>query len=169
MIVFDLQCDKGHVFEGWFSSSADYDEQRAKGLLSCPMCDDAQISKAMMAPNVGRKGNMGPTTTPRVTADVPAATQQVTRPAPAAATQHAPAPAEVRQALETLAKMQQIVEASFEDVGKDFAKEVRKIHYGETEERGIYGDATLDDAQELLEEGIEILPMPFRSRRNLDG
>ncbi len=160
MIVFDLKCEQGHQFESWFRSSSAYEDQKTAGLIECPFCGSVEVEKAPMAPNVAAKGNQK--------ADVPAPAQTVTEPAPvalaaSAPTMAAPSP-ELRQLAEKAAKamadLQQHVEKNCEDVGKSFAEEARKIHYGESEERGIYGESSLEEAKDLIEEGIEVMPLP---------
>lgn len=150
MIVFDLKCGKGHVFEAWFGSSADYDSQKKRRLLSCPLCGDEHVSKALMAPNVSPKSN-----------------QKGARVAAVSVEDHAsePSPEEAKQLLKDLADMQKKVEDSFDYVGEQFADEARRIHDGEAENRGIYGETTLEEAKALHDEGITILPLPFRHRR----
>ena len=156
MIVFDLKCDQGHLFESWFRSSAAYDEQLASGLVECPYCGSTHVEKAPMAPNVGAKGNQKLETVQK------AAPPSVPEQAPAS-TMAAPSP-ELREladkAAKAMADLQQHVEKNCENVGKDFAEEARKIHYGEAEERGIYGESSLEEAQDLLEEGIDVMPLP---------
>lgn len=146
MIVFDLRCDGGHVFEAWFGSSGDYADQKERGLLSCPICGDAAIEKAMMAPNVGAKGN-------RALATQPA-------PMPAAMTQ-APDAQRVKQALAELAKAQAKVLADSEFVGRGFAREARAIHDGESDRRSIHGEASLAEVKSLLDDGIGVAPLPL--------
>ncbi|WP_308910620.1 DUF1178 family protein [Pseudokordiimonas caeni] len=148
MIVFDLRCEQAHRFEAWFRSSGDYETQLASGLVSCPVCDSTQIEKAIMAPNVGVKGNRK--------AEAPVAATPSEKQQPVA---HAPA-----AFAEMMAAFKQHVEANCEDVGENFAEEARKIHYGEAEERGIYGATSADEAQALIEEGIEVLPLPTGRR-----
>ncbi|MEM6681883.1 MAG: DUF1178 family protein [Pseudomonadota bacterium] len=158
MIAFDLRCQHGHVFEAWFGSSKDYDAQKQNGLLSCPICGDTTISKAIMAPNVGRKGNQAAPVKP---AAAPAPVQQPTAPVPAAMPAP-PLPPEVAEKLMNVAaQVKEHVEKNCDYVGKDFAEEARKIHYGETDERGIYGEATPDEAEELIEEGVDVVALPF--------
>jgi len=141
MIVFDLACDQGHVFEAWFGSSADYESQRERGLVSCPVCGASQVSKAVMAPNVGAKGN-------RAAAVVPM------RNGP-------PAPAELKAALAALARAQaQALEGS-EHVGARFADEARAIHDGDAPERHIHGQATVEEAKALVEDGVPVVPLPL--------
>ncbi|MCH8685781.1 DUF1178 family protein [Pedomonas mirosovicensis] len=151
MIVYDLKCGAGHVFEAWFGSSFDYEKQRKKGLLECPLCGDASVEKAVMAPAVAAKSNQKP--------DQPGlGAQPMGAPGPQS-------PEEVKQMLAKLAEMQRQVEETFDYVGEDFAEEARRIHFGEVEERSIYGEVNLTEAKELREEGINVMPLPFPSRR----
>lgn len=132
MIVFDLRCaGQGHVFEGWFGSSEDYESQRARGLVSCPICGAAEIEKAPMAPRVGAKGNQ------------------------------APNPAQVKKALAEMATLQKKMLESSDDVGDRFPDEARAIHLGEAEARAIHGRASRDEAKNLIDEGIPVAPLPF--------
>jgi hypothetical protein len=145
MIVFDLECQTlGHRFEGWFASSDDYAVQQDRGLVTCPHCGSSDVGKAVMAPNVGRKGNqtaVAPTAAvPMVGGDMPA------------------------QAQELIAKLAQLQAEALKQsrwVGKGFADESRKMHYGETAAETIHGQATPEEARELLEEGIALMPLPF--------
>ena len=132
MIRYNLICAAAHEFEGWFSSSKDYDEQAASGLLACPVCRTKIVEKAIMAPAVktARK----------------AEAQKETQ-AKAAMTAVA-------------AKIRQEIEKNCENVGPGFAEEARAIHYGEKPERGIYGSATPEETAELKEEGIAAHPLP---------
>lgn len=153
MIRYDLICDKGHEFDGWFSDSAAYDAQAKRGLVTCVHCGSVKIEKQLMAPGIPVKGNRrkeGPT-----------------RPAPAAAAAPAPQPMlagafDPRQEklLQMMREMRKAVEENAEYVGNRFADEARKIHYEESEKRGIYGETTAQDAKDLIEEGIEIHPLP---------
>lgn len=145
MIVFDLHCDNGHRFEGWFGSSTDYDSQKARGLVSCPNCGSAEVSKAPMAPAVGAKGNSR-------TEIAPVKAEQLS---------NTPMPPEVRTALETLAKAQAKALESSTWVGEKFAEKARSQHYGDAEESPIHGKATREEAQELAAEGIAIAPILF--------
>jgi hypothetical protein len=158
MIVFDLKCAHDHVFEAWFGSSADYQAQSARGLVACPICGDSRVAKAVMAPAVASKGNQtrrGAPTDP--SADAPA------EPAPAPITAHPPEA--VKAMLAALAEAQAKVESSCDYVGDRFADEARAIHHGEVEHRGIYGEATLEQAAALRDEGIEVAALPFRPKR----
>ena len=142
MKVLNLQCSHAHGFEGWFASEDDYQDQLARGLVECPVCGDARVTKMPSAPRL----NLG----------APA-------PAPAAA------PAGKQEVMSTpntqlqaawLQVVRQVM-ANTEDVGERFAEEARKIHYGESEERGIRGQASREETQALLEEGISVLPLPI--------
>lgn len=134
MIRFSLHCDKDHEFEGWFSSSKDYDDQAERGLVECPVCGSRQVGKALMAPAVAVSKE-------------------------AAARPLAMDP-EKREMMRKLREMVQAIKKNSEDVGERFADEARKIHHGEAEVRGIIGKASSDDARSLIEEGIEIAPLP---------
>ncbi|MEO1045291.1 MAG: DUF1178 family protein [Pseudomonadota bacterium] len=179
MIVFDLQCRKnGHVFEGWFGSSEDYDRQHADGLLCCPICGDTEVTKAVMAPNVGRKGNQHPSVaaTDMVINDE-AAPPQVPAPsmpsAPAAVSDNGrsdvtvantpkdAAPADMKRLLSALAKAQSKALAQSKWVGCDFAEQARAMHYGEVEQEQIHGEASGEEAEALIEEGVALMPLPF--------
>jgi len=133
MIVFDLRCGAGHVFEGWFASGADFESQRTRGLVNCPLCGSAEIAKAPMAPRVGAKGNTSPD----------------------------PSPAAMKKMLAEMAALQKKILAQSENVGDRFPDEARAIHLGETEARAIHGRASPADAESLAEEGIPISPLPF--------
>lgn len=131
MIVFDLRCGAGHVFEGWFGSGADYEAQRERGLLSCPVCGLGGVEKAPMAPAVPVKGNAGP------------------------------GPASVKKAMAEMASLQNRMLETSEHVGDRFPEEARAIHLGEAEARAIHGRASRAEAARLAEEGIPIAPLPF--------
>lgn len=149
MIVFDLHCDHGHRFEGWFGSSGDFDDQRESGLLSCPECGSAQVSKAPMAPAVPAKGNSRTEVAP--TAEDGGSTPL----------SNTPMSAEVQQALEVLAKAQAKALEKSTWVGNKFADQSREMHYGERDEAPIHGQATMEEAKALADEGVPIAPLPF--------
>ena len=134
MIRFSLHCDKEHEFEGWFSSSKDFDGQSERGLVECPLCGSREIGKSLMAPAVA----VSKDTSARPLAMDP----------------------ERREMMRKLRDMVQAVKQNSEDVGERFADEARKIHHGEAEARGIIGKASADDAKSLIEDGIEIAPLP---------
>lgn len=149
MIVFDLSCGQGHRFEGWFGSSDDFASQKARGLLSCPQCGSAEVTKAPMAPAVPKKGN-------QVANPVPDA-----MPAGATGLSNAPLPPEVQHALAKLAEAQARALKDSRWVGKAFADDARAMHYGEREPQPIHGEASLEEARKLVDEGIEVAPLPF--------
>lgn len=151
MIVFDLSCQEGHRFEGWFGSSADYEDQCARGLLVCPSCGSGEVSKAPMAPAVPAKGNRRQDVLP------PAAPTQV----PTRVMANAPMPPQMQKALAALARAQAEALKSSTWVGDKFAEETRKMHYGERDEAPIYGQASLAEAKALIEEGVPVAPLPF--------
>ncbi len=137
MIKYQLKCDQHHEFEGWFSNSQDYDDQAARGLLECPGCGSSTIEKALMSPSVARSG---------------AISQSSAREEKVAAFK--------RDINEAARKAKDYVEKNFDNVGKKFPEEARRIHYGETSERKIYGEATAVEIKELVEEGVEVAPVP---------
>jgi hypothetical protein len=146
MIVFDLSCPDGHRFEGWFGSSDDYADQQARGLLACPVCGSAAVSKAPMAPAVPAKGNTRQEVLP------PEAPRQLA---------NTPMPPQVQKALAALAKAQAEALKNSTWVGDKFADETRKMHYGERDVALIHGQATLAEAKALIEEGVPVVPLPF--------
>lgn len=148
MKVLNLQCASSHGFEGWFGSEADFLDQRERGLLECPLCGDTEVTKLPSAPRL----NLGAVEPARATP--PKTPAQVPAPASVAA----PTPAALQAAY---LKMVREVMTRTEDVGERFADEARRMHYGEAEERGIRGQATAAETQELLEEGIPVLPLPI--------
>ncbi len=154
MIVFDLNCEHGHRFEGWFGSTADYDQQLADALLNCPECGSLAVSKAPMAPSVPMKGN--------ARAGVPAISEAGGEDAAdVAPVANREMPAEVRRALEKLAQAQSRALEKSTWVGTDFAKTSREMHYGEREEAPIHGKASLEEAKALADEGVQVSALPF--------
>jgi hypothetical protein len=155
MIIFDLICADGeHRFEGWFGSSKDYAEQQARGLLDCPVCGSKNIAKAVMAPNVGRKGNQQPA------AVRPADDQPESRTALPVSSKVA-VPVEYQEMIGKLVKVQETMLANSEWVGDEFADRARDIHYGDAEEKSIHGTASQEEVADLAEEGIAALPLPL--------
>lgn len=147
MIVFDLGCDHGHVFEAWFGSTEDYEQQRQRGMISCPICNSPEVDKAVMAPRVGRKSNQ---LASGGSASVPMARANA-----------GPNPQQIKAMLEALVQAQSRALQGSQWVGSGFADEARAIHLGEADERPIHGSTTLDEAQSLIEEGIPVMPLPF--------
>ncbi|BDI61189.1 DUF1178 family protein [Qipengyuania nanhaisediminis] len=162
MIVFDLHCAHGHTFEGWFGSSADYEEQSARGLVTCPECGSDTVGKAPMAPAVPVKGNSGARSVPAARDE--SDTGPGAAPAPAASARalaNTPMPPEVSKALDALAKAQAKALENSKWVGEDFAEQSRAMHYGERDPEPIHGQASLEEAQSLLEEGVPVAPLPI--------
>ena len=135
MIVFDLKCSHGHVFEAWFGSTAAFEEQAAAGQVRCPVCDDAEVGKALMAPAIGAKANRR--------ADTP------------------PPAAIVKQAMRQLAAAQAKALQSSQWVGTAFAEQARAMHSGERAQATIHGQASIADARALVDEGVPVAPLPF--------
>ena len=140
MIVYDLVCTAAHRFEAWFGSGADYDAQKARGLLECPLCGCGQVDKAVMAPAVPAKSNQ----------------------------QRQSQSLALAEPAEQMLMLQRAFEASSDYVGDRFAAEARAIHQaGET--RSVHGEATADDVKALRDDGVPVLPLPFRPRASSDA
>lgn len=152
MIVFDLICDHGHPFEGWFSSSSDYADQQERGLLDCPHCGSLAVSKAPMAPSVSAKSN----TRTEPMAPTPPALSEDAHPVA-----NQPMPKEVQKALSALAKAQDKALKDSTWVGDKFAEASRAMHYGEADQKPIHGKASIEEAEALSDEGINVAPLPF--------
>ncbi len=162
MIKYTLQCSNGHRFEAWFGNSQGCDDQISSGLVVCAGCGDTAIAKALMAPSItgSPKRRAASTSQAQVTIapdTQPEPDQSITAGKSEAATEIAMA-GQVREALHLLRRY---VEKNADYVGDKFADEARKIHYGETEERGIYGETTPDEAEDLLDEGVPFGRMPW--------
>jgi hypothetical protein len=162
MILYRLRCSKGHEFESWFKDSKSCERQEKKSLIGCAVCGDAKVTRALMAPRLGTKGNKK---TAAMTSEAPAAPPA---PAPtpqqqqmAALAKHMP-----KEMRETLLKLREQVEKNCEHVGPKFAEEARKIHYGESDKRGIYGETSDEEAEALADEGIEFGRLPWVPRGN---
>jgi hypothetical protein len=140
MIRYDLSCDRGHEFDGWFRDSAAFDAQKERGLVACAHCGSESVEKQIMAPGIPTRSNAKPEPARRVAAG--------------------PVDARTQMLMQMMREVRKNVEANSEYVGDKFADEARKIHYAEAEKRGIYGEATADDARSLIEEGIEVHPLP---------
>ena len=135
MIRYALACEHQHEFEGWFGSSSDFDDQQARGLLSCPVCESRAVRKQIMAPAV-------------------AGTKRRGQGAPSAQAQ-----TQVMM-MEAMGRVRRHVEENFDDVGDAFAREARAIHEGRSEERGIYGQATPREVRDLVQDGVPVAPLP---------
>ena len=166
MIKYQLICDKSHEFEGWFGDSAAFESQQESGLLTCPVCRSADVRRALMAPNLA-----SPKTRKTDLAEQHPSAQPEPQPQPQAPLQAGAAlpPAAARKMQELMSEMRALqtkIRQECRDVGNDFAEEVRKIHYGEVEPEGIYGQATAEEREALDEEGIEIMDMPWLPKDN---
>ncbi|WP_430514233.1 DUF1178 family protein [Pannonibacter phragmitetus] len=161
MIRYTLRCDNAHEFEGWFRNSGDFERQMAQGLMSCPACGSDDVTKALMAPAVStseRRESLVPAgggaeAAAPVEAPAAAAGAGATSAMIASDSRHA-------ELLQKIRELRQQIVSNADYVGQSFADEARKMHYGETDHRSIYGETSPDDAQALLEEGISILPLP---------
>lgn len=166
MIRYALACDKAHDFESWFPSSDGYEAQRKRGLVTCPFCGSDKVEKQIMAPQVARKDRdeaARPAARPAEPPVEAAAEAPPRPPAPegAAAKTVALLSEKERELRAMLKAMREHVEKNAEHVGDRFPDEARKMHYGESEHRSIYGEATAKEARDLLEEGIEVHPLPI--------
>ena len=135
MIQFSLKCHRDHRFDSWFKSAAAFDTLKTQGMVSCSVCGSTDVEKAVMAPRVSRKRGERPLSAPA-------------------------SPAE-----QAVAELRSQIEKESDYVGKDFAREARRIHDGEAEARQIHGEARLDEARQLLEDGVPVLPLPFATNR----
>lgn len=150
MIHYHLRCERGHAFESWFQSSSAYEAQEKRKLVNCPTCGSAKVERAIMAPQiVSKKGRETPV------------------PAPAAAASDAATPAStpllMAQERELRAKLKELrdhIVKNADNVGERFPNEARKMHYGDIEHRPIYGEASPDEARALIEEGVDVAPLP---------
>ncbi len=145
MIHYQLQCRAAHGFDGWFPDSAAFDAQAARGLVACPVCADNGVTRAMMAPSVARKH-----------------AASVAEPAPAKTVAAPPAMPDHLRAM--LQRMRAEVERHCDYVGADFADEARRMHNGDSDRRGIYGETTPEQAEALAEDGIEVASIPWLPR-----
>jgi hypothetical protein len=157
MIRYNLRCERGHAFESWFQSSSAYETQEKRKLVSCPSCGSTKVERAIMAPQiVSRKGRENAAATP---APAPAAT-------PVAGTEVATAgstPLLMAQERELRAKIKELrdhIVKNADNVGERFPNEARKMHYGDIEHRPIYGEASPEEARSLIDEGVEVSPLP---------
>lgn len=156
MIHYQLRCSQDHEFDGWFKDSDGFERQAKRGLVECPQCGDVKVSRALMTPAVPKKGRTDRVPVPALPAPPPAPAE------PNAVAVAADAvPAQVRAALQ---RMRAEVEKHCDYVGGEFADEARKIHRGESDRRGIYGEASPEQADALAEEGIEIAQIPWVPR-----
>ena len=131
MIVFDLKCSHNHVFEIWFKDSREFEKQKKKGLINCPICDDNNIDKSLKKPNLSKKSN--------------SKDKKIIN----------------KTLINKISKYKKMVEKNFDYVGDNFTEEAKKIKYGEAKDRGIYGEANIEQTKELIEEEIDFEPLPW--------
>jgi hypothetical protein len=149
MIKYALICNAGHEFDSWFRDSTAFEKQAKRGLVTCPVCQSVQVTKAIMSPRIGRSG--------AAPAEPPIET-----PAPAPAPQQVALLDDREKMLRgTIRRLRQMIEANTDDVGHEFSEEARKMHHGEIPARSIRGQASLEEARALLEEGVEVMPVPM--------
>ena len=144
MILYDLSCPKDHCFESWFRNSESVEKLIKAGQVPCPVCGSKKVQKAPMAPRIAKSISKDELSAP--------------------AAKNKDLALAMEKAAEAYTDLRQAIEKNFDHVGKEFPEEARRIHYGESESRGIYGDATVSEAQELLDEGIEVYSIPHGRR-----
>jgi hypothetical protein len=155
MIRYNLRCERGHAFESWFQSSSAYESQEKRKLVNCPVCGSAKVERAIMAPQImSNRGReiVAPVPAP---ASAPTPTTEVTAPAST--------PLMMAQERELRAKLRELrdhIVKNADNVGERFPDEARKMHYGDIDHRAIYGEASPDEARALIEEGVEVSPLP---------
>jgi hypothetical protein len=151
MIRYNLRCERGHAFESWFQSSSAYESQEKRRLVNCPSCGSAKVERAIMAPQiVSKKGRADPAPTP-----APSPSTEVTTPAST--------PLMMAQERELRVKLRELrdhIVKNADNVGERFPNEARKMHYGDIEHRPIYGEASPEEARSLIDEGVEVSPLP---------
>ena len=154
MIRYNLRCERGHAFESWFQSSAAYETQEKRKLVNCPSCGSAKVERAIMAPQiVSKKGREAAPPEPAASAE--AASTELATPGPT--------PLLMAQERELRAKLKELrdhIVKNADNVGERFPNEARKMHYGDIEHRPIYGEASPDEARALIDEGVEVSPLP---------
>ncbi|MBO1076749.1 DUF1178 family protein [Roseomonas marmotae] len=159
MIHYQLRCDQGHEFDGWYRDSTAFEKLADAGLVECPVCGGSKVTRALMAPAIPKKGR-----TKAAEPAEPVVPQQPAPPPEAGAQQQAAAGPIPAQMVALLQRMRAEVEKNCDYVGSGFAEEARKMHRGETEFRGIYGEASDTDAEALRDEGIDIARLPWVPR-----
>ncbi|MGY4305301.1 hypothetical protein ACVIJ6_002544 [Bradyrhizobium sp. USDA 4369] len=153
MIRYALRCERDHTFESWFQSSSAYESQVKRKLVECPACGSTKVEKAIMAPRIVSKKGRDAVPVPAAPPAAPA--QEVIPPGPTSLLM-----AQERELRTKLKELRDHIVKNADDVGERFPTEARKMHYGETEHRPIYGEASIEEARELIEEGIEVAPIP---------
>lgn len=152
MIHYQLRCEQEHEFDGWFKDSSTFDKQAKRGLVECPICGGTKVTRALMAPAVSTRET------------APAQAPEPAQPAPQQMPVPAPGTRVPARMIAMLQRMREEVEKHCDYVGEEFAEEARRMHRGESDRRGIYGETTKDEAESLAEEGIEIASIPWVPR-----
>jgi hypothetical protein len=152
MIRYALVCAKGHTFESWFQNSAAFDKQAKRGLVECPTCGNTKVEKALMAPTLSGTKKRGRPSVPVAAGEAPTT--------PEASAPVAMMSPEEREFRTKLKELRDHLTKNADNVGQKFPEEARKMHYGETEHRSIYGEASPEEAKKLYDEGIEFHPLP---------
>lgn len=168
MIVFDLKCRNGHLFEAWFNSASNFDRLKKAGHVACSVCGSVKVEKALNAPNISpskRKAGKAAPEAPAAPAPAPAETTPPTLNGPGRYAND-PAAAKIGALMKQLAEMRGHIEKNCDYVGPKFAEEARKMHYGEAPKRNIYGEASDSEAKQLNDEGIEFARIPWAPRRD---
>ncbi|MFN6955750.1 MAG: DUF1178 family protein [Acetobacteraceae bacterium] len=159
MIHYQLRCENGHGFDGWFRDSAAFEKQVSAGFVECPSCASTKVDRALMAPAIPKKGRPARNAAPEAPPEPPKPEAQPAPPAPLPTpVMAARMPAELRAAL---ARLRAEVEKNCDYVGPAFAEEARRMHRGESERRGIYGETSPEEAEALREEGVEFASVPW--------
>ena len=153
MIRYNLRCERGHAFESWFQSSTAYESQEKRKLVSCPACGSIKVERAIMAPQIVSKKGRDRAASPVETADVPAMPSSAPESMPLMMAQERELRAKLRELREHIVK-------NADNVGERFPNEARKMHYGDIEHRPIYGEASPEEARSLIDEGVEVSPLP---------
>ena len=156
MIRYALRCERDHTFESWFQDSSAYDQQVKRKLVSCPVCNSVKVDKAIMAPRIVSKKSRERAEPVAATAPAPAVPET-------AATATGSTPLVMAQERELRAKLKELrdhIVKNADNVGEKFPNEARKMHYGDIEHRPIYGEASPEEAKSLIEEGVEVSPLP---------
>jgi hypothetical protein len=155
MIHYNLRCERGHAFESWFQSSSAYEQQEKRKLVNCPICGSAKVERDIMAPRiVGKKGR------DRAEPAAPAAAPSSTEVASPNSNSTPLMMAQERELRTKLKELRDHIVKNADNVGERFPNEARKMHYGDIEHRPIYGEASPDEARALIEEGVEVSPLP---------
>ena len=148
MIRYSLRCERDHSFESWFQSSSAFDSQVKRKLVACPVCESTKVEKAIMAPRiVSKKGRESTPAAPAPAAEAAASAQPLVM-------------AQERELRTKLKELRDHIVKNADNVGEQFPNEARKMHYGEIEHRPIYGEASPEEARALIDEGVEVSPLP---------